>query len=69
MANVTVVSYHNGGMPRDMEGNTPAELARVMDISLSGVKVYVDDDEVKTSKHLADGDIVSFQRSKVSSGY
>jgi hypothetical protein len=68
MAKVTVISYHNGSMPREMEGSTPAELATELDISLQGVSIHVDDDEVNASKTLADGNCVSFQKSKVTSG-
>ena len=41
MAKVTVISYHNGSMPREMEGSTPAELATELDISLQGVSINV----------------------------
>ena len=68
MAKVTVISYPNGSMPREMEGSTPAELATELDISLQGVSIHVDDDEVNASKTLADGNFVSFQKSKVTSG-
>ena len=65
---VTVMSYHNGGKPRDLEGRTPSELAQVMDISLEGVAIYVDDAEAKASTQLHPGQFVSFQKSKVTSG-
>ena len=68
MAKVTVVSYHNGGMPRDMEGNTPAVLAQELDLSLQGVQIHVDSSEATASHVLADGNFVSFQKSKVASG-
>tara|TARA_Y100000361_G_scaffold154238_1_gene178972 strand:- start:3731 stop:3967 length:237 start_codon:yes stop_codon:yes gene_type:complete len=65
---VTVMSFHNGGRLRDMQGNTPSELAQTMDISLDGVAIYVDDAEAKASTPLRAGQVVSFQKSKVSSG-
>tara|TARA_B100001939_G_scaffold324917_1_gene317271 strand:- start:15 stop:251 length:237 start_codon:yes stop_codon:yes gene_type:complete len=65
---VTVTSFHNGGRPRDMNGSTPSELAQAMDISLENVAIYVDDVEAKASTPLRAGQIVSFQRSKVTSG-
>ena len=68
MAKVTVVSYHNGGMPREMEGGTPSELAQELDLSLQGVQIHVDSGEANPSQTLADGQFVSFQKSKVASG-
>jgi len=68
MANVTVVSYHNGGMPRDMEASTPSELAQQLDISLQGVSIHVERSEAKANQQLTDGQFVSFQKSKVASG-
>ena len=68
MAQVTVVSYHNGGMPREMQGSTPAELATQLDLSLNGVQIHVDSSEVPASHALANGNFVSFQKSKVASG-
>mgnify|MGYP003628740615 FL=1 len=68
MAQVTVVSYHNGGMPREMEGNTPAELATQLDLSLQGVQIHVESSEANATHTLADGNLVSFQKSKVASG-
>jgi len=68
MANVKVMSHHTGGQVRDMEGNTPGELAQQMDLTLSGTVIYVDEGEAKASQQLTDGQVVSFQRSKVASG-
>lgn len=68
MANVKVMSHHTGGQVRDMEGNTPGELAQQMDLTLSGTVIYVDESEAKASHQLTDGQVVSFQRSKVASG-
>tara|TARA_R100001594_G_scaffold29338_1_gene54845 strand:+ start:2568 stop:2777 length:210 start_codon:yes stop_codon:yes gene_type:complete len=68
MANVKVMSHHTGGQVRDMEGNTPGELAQQMDLTLSGTVIYVDESEAKASQQLTDGQVVSFQRSKVASG-
>ena len=68
MANVKVMSHHTGGQVRDMEGNTPGELAQQMDLTLSGTVIYVDESAAKASHQLTDGQVVSFQRSKVASG-
>jgi hypothetical protein len=68
MANVKVMSHHTGGQVRDMEGNTPGELAQQMDLTLSGTVIYVDESEARASQQLTDGQVVSFQRSKVASG-
>ena len=68
MAKVTVISYHNGGMPREMEGGTPSQLAQELDLSLQGVSIHVDSSEANATHTLADGNFVSFQKSKVQSG-
>ena len=68
MANVTVVSFHNGGMPREMEGSTPADLATQLDLSLQGVQIHVESSEANATHTLADGNFVSLQKSKVASG-
>jgi len=65
---VSVISYHNGSQVRDMQGETPAQLAQAMDLSLDEVAIYVDDVEAKASTPLREGQFVSFQRNKVSSG-
>ena len=68
MAKVTVISYHNGGMPREMEAGTPSELAQELALSLQGVQIHVDSSEANATHTLADGNFVSFQKSKVASG-
>jgi len=65
---VSVISYHNGSQVRDMQGETPAQLAQAMDLALDEVAIYVDDVEAKASTPLREGQFVSFQRNKVSSG-
>jgi len=68
MAEVTVISHHNGSMPNKMTGATPAELAQEMGLSLDGVVITVGEVEAVASKSLADGDFVAFQKAKVASG-
>ena len=52
MANVTLVSYHNGGVPQDVSGDTPAGLAQDMNLSLDGVQIHVDSDEATATTEL-----------------
>ena len=68
MANVTLVSYHNGGVPQDVSGDTPAGIAQDLSLSLDGVQIHVDSDEATATTDLRDGDLVSFQKDKVKSG-
>ena len=65
---VSGISYHNGSQVRDMQGEKPGALAQAMDLSLDGVAIYVDDVEAKASTPLREGQFVSFQKNKVSSG-
>ena len=55
-------------MPREMEAGTPSELAQELDLSLQGVVIHVDSSEANATHALADGNFVSFQKSKVASG-
>ena len=66
--NVKVVSVTSGSMPRDMQGSTPLDIAQQLDMSLADIAIFVDDTEVKASHQLHEGDFVSFQRDKTTSG-
>ena len=68
MANVTVVSYHNGGVPQEISGPSPAGIAQDMGLSLDGVTIHVDSNAAEANQELRDGDLVSFQKDKVKSG-
>lgn len=68
MAEVKVMSYAHGNQLRDMTGSTPGDIAQELELSLSGVAIYVGSSEAKVDTSLADGNIVSFQRAKVTSG-
>jgi hypothetical protein len=68
MANIFAVSYHSGGTVHEMESLTPASIAQTWDLSLDGVKIFVNEDEAQATQELRDGDYVSFQKSKVESG-
>tara|TARA_Y100000310_G_C20425533_1_gene688859 strand:+ start:423 stop:650 length:228 start_codon:yes stop_codon:yes gene_type:complete len=74
MADVTVCSYTNGGVPQSKTGDTPASIAQEMSLPLLNadgekvVKIYIDEKEVSANQSLRDGDLLSFQKEKVSSG-
>jgi|TARA_R110000744_G_scaffold44882_4_gene99999 hypothetical protein len=68
MANVTVISFTTGGQSREMEGSRPIDLAKDMDMTLNGVSIFVNDEPSTQGQTLHNGDIVSFQQEKVSSG-
>lgn len=68
MANVQVISYTNGGGSRDMVGDRPIDLAKEMDITLTGVAIFVNEEPATQGQNLHDDDVVSFQQDKVSSG-
>tara|TARA_R110000787_G_scaffold234566_1_gene341468 strand:+ start:1600 stop:1863 length:264 start_codon:yes stop_codon:yes gene_type:complete len=68
MANIFAISYHSGGTVHEMESNTPASIAQTWDLSLDGVKIFVNESEATATQDLRDGDYVSFQKSKVESG-
>jgi len=68
MANVSVISFTNGGIPQDAEANTPAQIAQDMGMGLENTKIYVDESAVQANHVLRDGDLVSFQKAKVESG-
>ena len=61
-------SQHNAGRLRDMAGNTPADLAQELGIDLTQVSIYVGASAAKADTPLAEGQIVSFQKAKVTSG-
>ena len=68
MAKIYALSFHSGGKLHELEANSPAEIASGWELSLEGVKVYVNDSEAVITQSLRDEDIVSFQKEKVSSG-
>jgi len=68
MANITLVSYHNGSVPLEMTGDTPAGIASSLNISISDVEISVDGKSVEGNHQLRDNDLVGMQKSKVKSG-
>ena len=73
MATVEVVSHHNASRPMKMEGDTVATIARALDLSLHDTVICVDDGthgakKVEPNYELKDGEVLSFQRAKVTSG-
>jgi len=68
MANVSVISFTNGGIPQDVEGDTPAAIAQSLSIGLENVVIHVDESPASANHNLRDGDLVSFQKEKVASG-
>ena len=68
MAKVTVVSFTNGGVPQEVEGDTPAAIAQSLSIGLENVTIHVDESPAHANHNLRDGDLVSFQKEKVASG-
>ena len=68
MAKVSVISFINGGIPQEAEADTPAQIAANMGMGLENTKIYVDESSVTANHFLRDGDLVSFQKSKVESG-
>ena len=65
---VTFVSFCNGGIPEDVNAETPAEIATEMKLGLENVKLYVNESLVQANHALRDKDMVSFQKAKVESG-
>ena len=68
MAKVYAISFHSGGQVHELEANSPADIASGWDLSLKDVEIFVNEDKANVSSDLRDGDYVSFQRNKVSSG-
>ena len=68
MAKVYAISFHSGGQVHELEANSPADIASGWDLSLEGVEIFVNEDKAQVSAGLRDGDYVSFQRNKVTSG-
>ena len=68
MAEVSVISFTNGGVPQDVTGNTPAAIAQSLGIGLENVAIHVDESPASANHSLRDGDLVSFQKEKVASG-
>jgi hypothetical protein len=68
MAKVYAISFHSGGQVHELEANSPADIASGWDLSLKDVEIFVNEDKANVSSDLRDGDYVSFQRNKVTSG-
>jgi len=68
MAKVYAISFHSGGQVHELEADSPADIASGWDLSLEGVEIFVNEDKAQVSADLRDGDYVSFQRNKVTSG-
>jgi hypothetical protein len=68
MAKVYAISFHSGGQVHELEATSPADIASGWDLSLKDVEIFVNEDKANVSSDLRDGDYVSFQRNKVSSG-
>jgi|TARA_Y100000296_G_C5130490_1_gene235266 sulfur carrier protein ThiS len=68
MANITLVSYHNGSVPLELTGDTPAGIAESLNISVDGVEISVDGKPVQANHKLRDDDLVGMQKAKVKSG-
>jgi len=68
MAKVYVTSFHKGNKMEDYEGNTVADIVRLMDISMNGVDIFINGEEASLSDELEDKDTVSFQKNDVKNG-
>jgi sulfur carrier protein ThiS len=68
MPNITLVSYHNGSVPLEMAGDTPAGIAESLNISINEVEISVDGKSVPANHKLRDDDLVGMQKAKVKSG-
>ena len=68
MADVRVVSHHNGGRVMSMSGDTPLSLAEQMDLSTSQTEITVNEQVAQGNQPLHDGDTVAFQKQKMTSG-
>tara|TARA_R110000822_G_scaffold8597_9_gene33831 strand:- start:592 stop:807 length:216 start_codon:yes stop_codon:yes gene_type:complete len=69
MAKIHAISFHSGGQVHsDLEAQTPADLASEWGLSMNEVEIFVNEDKGALSTELRDGDFVSFQRNKVTSG-
>ena len=68
MAKVYAISFHSGGQVHELEANSPADIASGWDLSLKEVEIFVNEDKATIASSLRDGDYVSFQRNKVTSG-
>lgn len=68
MAKVYAISFHSGGTVHELEANSPADIASGFNLSLEGVEIFVNEDKATISQDLRDGDYVSFQKNKVTSG-
>lgn len=65
---VSVTSYHNGGRVMNIQGNTPADIANSIDLSLQNSSVTVNDEVASPTQQLREGDYVAFMPTKVTSG-
>jgi len=68
MASITATATALGGNGQEMEGDTPIGVARELGLSMDHVEIYVNEEPGTQGQQLHDGDIVSFQPAKVSSG-
>lgn len=68
MASITAVATALGGNGQEMEGDTPIAVARALGLSMDHVSIFVNEEPGTQGQTLHDGDIVSFQPGKVSSG-
>jgi hypothetical protein len=68
MASITATAAALGGVGQEMEGDTPIGVARELGLSTTGMSIFVNDKPGTQGQTLHDGDVVSFQPSKVSSG-
>lgn len=69
MANVQVISFHNGGQVLDVEGvETVADVAQKLELSMENVVISVNDASATAGTQLTAGAVVQFQKQSVKSG-
>lgn len=69
MANVKVISFHNGGQVLDIEDvDTVSDVAQKIELPMENVVISVNDTSATAGTQLTEGAIVQFQKQSVKSG-
>ena len=69
MANVQVISFHNGGQVLDVKDvGIVADVAQQLELSMENVVISVNDTSATAGTQLTEGAVVQFQKQSVKSG-